>query len=385
MPDIIAYIDESGNTNLNTEVKDVSQYFVLTAIILHEENAELVEEKIGEIRRKYFSGSEIKSSGVRRNIKRRIDVLKEINAINFTSHIIAINKNSLKKTGGFIYKSPFLKFTNGLLYRKLFRSFQKISIYYDQSGYPEFQASFRKYLEENHRQDLFRSSEAIPMDSKLVNGIQIADMIAGSTREILEYGKNKEIYNLIKEKSSLIEIWPPKRDYFSDRVPATENPQYDDSVEEYCVRQAKAYIERTLESKNEEDVFKLRIVESLLALYYSEAEGEYVTTKELIEELSKYSDAEEKSEYYARTKIADLRVDDVIIASSAKGLKIPTTVADLKKYVEENRKKIIPMIKLLAQARNQIKLATMQQVDILESDEKIKRIVDDFEIGETLN
>ena len=336
--DILAYIDESGDPSLAIGTKDVSRYFVVAAIIIKSTTSEELEQITNEIRRAEFSGSEIKSSNVRRKIDRRLRILESIDKIDFSSHIIAIDKSALSKNGGFIYKQPFLKYTNGLLYRKIFRSFQNLTIFCDQHGGNEFQNSFKDYLEENHRQDLFKDSTVTPVDSKLVNGVQIADFIAGSVREILEHGKSKRVYELIKKKASLIEIWPPLKEYLVDSNEYAIYSTFDNSVENYCLTQAKAYVERNLDKREDGDMIKLRIVEYLLAVYYSNESAPYVTTKEIMEEILPENDA--KKEYYVRTKIAELRESDVIIASSSNGLKIPTTVADLSKYVEENKKKI---------------------------------------------
>lgn len=375
--DITAYVDESGNTNLDTSIKDVSKYFVVAAIIIKAQDIREFDESVSSIRAVHFSGSEIKSSNVRRNLARRISVLSSINKLEFSSHIVAIDKTAIFKTGGLIFKQPFLKFTNGILYRKLFRSFQHVSVFCDQHGSKEFQDSFKSYLENTHRQDLFKDSEVTPIDSKDSNGVQIADFIAGSVREILEYGKSKELFSLIKEKSSLVEVWPPKKSYFIDKFDYPQSESHDNSVEDYCVAQAKAYVERNHLVEEEDELLKLRIIEILLAMYYADETISYLTTKEIMEFL--FENEEPKSEQYVRQKIAEIREDDVIIASSSNGLKIPTTVFDLGKYVEENKKKIIPMIDRLSHARNQIKLATVQQYDILNEHTQLKKILDAYE------
>lgn len=123
---------------------------------------------------------------------------------------------------------------------------------------------------------------------------------------------------------------------------------------------------------------KVRAVEYLLAHYYSNSEETYVYTKEIMEALLK--ERGEMSEYYFRSKIVgELRDNEVIIASSSKGLKIPTTVADLDRYVEDNVKKIMPMVDRLSRARNQISTATLGKLDILKAEPEVQGMMDYLE------
>ncbi|MDB4077461.1 DUF3800 domain-containing protein [Porticoccaceae bacterium] len=49
----LAFIDESGNTDLDTSKRDVSKYFIVCAVIIDDERAESMREEVGSIRKKY--------------------------------------------------------------------------------------------------------------------------------------------------------------------------------------------------------------------------------------------------------------------------------------------------------------------------------------------
>lgn len=242
--DIIAYIDESGNVNLNTSLKDVSKFFVVACVVIDPNSESKVNEVVGEVRKKYFSGSELKSRGIKRDLDRRIKVLKALSEINYTTHVVAIDKTMVWKNSGLIYKQSFLKFTNGLLYRKVLKSYSNVNAFCDKHGSPEFQESFVNYLVDYHRQDLFKNSQVTAVDSEAVNGVQIADIVAGSVRELLEHQQSDKLYQLLKEKTSLIEIWPPDRRYLT-KVNDARKDDFDQHVEDYCTNQAIAYLEET--------------------------------------------------------------------------------------------------------------------------------------------
>lgn len=75
--------------------------------------------------------------------------------LDFKLYAVAVEKDALKRDGGFHYKKLFLKFINGLLYKQLFENFPSITVFADEHGGDEFKLSFQKYIEKNHKPDLF--------------------------------------------------------------------------------------------------------------------------------------------------------------------------------------------------------------------------------------
>ncbi len=368
---VISYIDESGDSSLKLDNNGVTRYFVVTAILLEQEQLDGFRNGVASIRAKHFSGSELKSSGIK-HIQRRTDVLASINELEFKAYSIAVDKSEIYKNSGLIYKKPFLKYINGLLYRKLFKAHPDLIVYCDQHGYPEFQLSFKKYLETQHRPDLFSGCTVTSVDSKDYEGIQVADIIAGSLRQCLE-SKNKDLIELIRKNSIGIEVWPPRKGYIS--LGHAHSNDYDEVVEQYCLNQVKIFLEHNLGSNDEDKKLQVVVLEYLLSKYYGQNEYKHCFTKSIMKDIG-YDDTE-KSDYYFRTRIiGGLRDNGVIIASSPRGLKIPTSVKDLGGFVDESFKKIFPMLQRLDHARKQIKLATLDRLDILESKSKERQLLD---------
>lgn len=74
--------------------------------------------------------------------------------------------------------------------------------------------------------------------------------------------------------------------------------------------------------------------------------------------------------HYFRSKIiAKLRDNGVILASSNKGYKLPSSSKDLYDFVNHSNSYIQPMIDRLLKCRNQIKLATKNKLDIFDHEE----------------
>jgi len=89
------FIDEFGDTSLNTEKKAVTNLFILSATLVSDSDLTEVEQSVDELRKKYFQGSEIKSSNVGSNDNRRIKILNDISKLNVKFYVVAIDKTTL--------------------------------------------------------------------------------------------------------------------------------------------------------------------------------------------------------------------------------------------------------------------------------------------------
>ncbi len=129
-----AYIDETGNSDLETNKVGASDYFIVSAIIVSYDKKLELEEKTENLRLKYFQTGEIKSSGVGSNDKRRAKILAAVNNLDFKFYAICVDKNEINKDSGLQYKKSFLKYINGMLYSRLFTSFLDVHIVSDEHG-----------------------------------------------------------------------------------------------------------------------------------------------------------------------------------------------------------------------------------------------------------
>lgn len=77
-----AYIDESGNHDLATEKSGASDYFLVLAVIIRQDDVAALEAAIEKIRAKFFGPGEIKSSNV--NDERRIRIINELQPLNLS-------------------------------------------------------------------------------------------------------------------------------------------------------------------------------------------------------------------------------------------------------------------------------------------------------------
>lgn len=367
--DTLAFIDESGNTDLDTSKRDVSKYFIVCAVIIDSDNFQPLSESVEQLRQKYFQTGEIKSSKVRDrdNHERRIKILSSILELDFKFYAIAVEKEALRNDGGFPHKRSFLKFINGLLYRQLFESYPAIKVYADEHGGEEFKESFRNYIETNHKPDLFWESEINLVSSQDNTLVQLADFLAGTLAKVYEGKSNqalKESYRLLlKQKALDVKEWPTKyQTYFT---PDKTSKEYDQFIHSHALSKAEVFLERS--RNNQDDESKLQVCTLNHLVFHSRlsTNKEYISTKSLLTHLESCGFINVTEQAIRSTIISKLRDKDVIIASCNKGYKIPRCYEDLFDFVERVNSLVLPLLERLNKARNSYLIASKEDVDLL--------------------
>ena len=83
-----AFVDEFGAFGFDFANTGCSSHFIISAIIVNEQDLDVVSRGVENIRRIYFQQGEMKSSKIGRNHKRRITILNELKKLPF--HIFAV-------------------------------------------------------------------------------------------------------------------------------------------------------------------------------------------------------------------------------------------------------------------------------------------------------
>jgi hypothetical protein len=323
------------------------------------------------VRRKFFGDGEIKSKNVGSNDDRRIEILTELIKLPIKVFSIVIDKAEILPTSGLIYKRPFIKYINGILYRKLYKTFPSIVIYADEQGNKEFQESFVNYIHTHHLSDLFWTSDLILKSSNDDVLIQVADFFAGSLARRLDRKKRSkksdEIFNTLRKVLITLEIWPPGK--FTYCYPEkNEDESVNVIIENYCITQARVFISENFDSEDEDVQLQIETLRYLLFRYSFDENYSYITTGEILSSINE-TRCEEVTVHQFRTKaIAKLRDSEVIIAGSNDGLKIPVTLADLQEHVKQTNGKVMPQIDRIIRAREQILLLTKNEIDLFKED-----------------
>ncbi|VVQ25761.1 DUF3800 domain-containing protein [Pseudomonas fluorescens] len=369
MDRMYAFVDESGNSDLDTSKGGSSGFFIVCSILVAEKNLEAAYAQAEALRKRHFQTGEIKSSNLKpKDSDRRGRILNELAELPFKLFFTVVDKSRIHKDGGLRFKSPFIKYVNGLLYERLFRAYPDLQMIVDEHGGQEFQESLKSYVAERFVDDLFGDKDAFQaMASKDNVLVQVADFFAGSVAQIYEEKASEEAvlaYKKILRSLTLGMLeWPSK--YQSLLPPPTNETGYADyQIHQEAIRQANHFSERVEKHPDENEHLQLSILRFLR--FQSEfVTKDYVPTAEIIAHLKDSGFGEVNDQRVRSSGVAKLRDAGVIISSAVKGYKIPQTRADINDFLERASGIVVPLLERVKKAREVYRLSSRGEYDIV--------------------
>lgn len=356
-----AYIDEYGNTDISTQKDGVSEYYILTAILLEDDKVIEVTNLLDAIAKKYFSDGEIKSSNIGGNHDRRFKILDEITKIEFFA-ISLVVKKALLYGQGFHYKKVFVKYLNGLLYKMLVEKYKDISIFHDEYGRESFMIEFEKYINNKVSEDLFSELGAHFMQSKNNKIIQLSDFISGTLARAVDKKsiESRNYYSKINKLKIHVEEWP-REIYKQEIIPEKSNEN--ELIEKVSLNAIIEFLENHKDSDDPSVKLQINFVNYLFNTFLYISKNKYVYTFELRNYLEFFSKG--ISNYQIRHNIvAPLRDDGIPIVSTKQGYKIPCCKEDIVKYIGLSRSIINPMLNRVKRIKDRYYLATFGEIDL---------------------
>ncbi|MEI6949891.1 DUF3800 domain-containing protein [Paraflavisolibacter sp. H34] len=380
---ILAYADEYGNNSFDFTTQGT--HFIVAAVILKESEKESTEVSLEAIRKKYFHTGEIKSRKVGDNHAYRLQVLRELAGLNFNVYALVVDKEKLYGEG-FRHKDPFYKYLSGLLYKELYKAYPKLRLFVDEQGDNDFLRSFKKYVYLNHIRDLFSGSEFETGSSSGSLLIQLADFIAGTLGRCFDRSKDlshrEKFLEVLEPRLSGLNYFP--REFRVAHLREEERAgEHDNQVTRYATDLAIDFIE-TKEPKSQEDTDQINCVKLLLLHQSVFGAKRYLSASELIKHLEVGRPKPLPEQQFRATVIGRLRDQGLLIASSAKGeekgYRLPTSVHDLSKFLDHGNGLILPILHRIQVCRERVKLATNNELDILNKEEfsKLTQILDNM-------
>lgn len=374
-----AYVDEYGNNSFKFSTQ--GSHFIISAIICNSEKIEELEKEVDKIRKKHnFQTGEIKSSGIAKNHSRRLRVLKDVSKLDLSVYAVIIDKRKLKGKG-FKYKKSFYKYLNNLLYKELFRTFPQLELYVDEHGGNDYMLEFKNYVNKHHQKTLFSGSHFEMRNSKQSNLIQIADLISGTLGYIYDETKvsdfSDQFKSIIKPITSDLNFFP--KDYnFEDFKSSNTDSSFNPMIAEVTLLRINDFIEKE-KGNDQQKLDQINFLKLLLLYQRVYYKSKYISTKEIFNHLNQSRDKPLGEGYFRSKIVGNLRDQGILISSSRKGYKIPTSEKDLQSFLKHGKRIILPMINRISIMRNTIKLASNNELDILNNDElkELKKILEE--------
>jgi hypothetical protein len=206
------------------------------------------------------------------------------------------------------------------------------------------------------------------VDSKTHVLVQLADFLVGTTAKLYENKCSpqfREIFlKFLISKKIRIDEWPPRFE-LRGALPNTSS-ETDATVREIAFNSAAQFLERYSGADDIESRAQHATLSFMLFRVMFAAHDEYIPAHEIVEHLSCHG-FHDISPYYLRSNIvAKLRDKDVVIASSTRGYKIPTSYADLYGYAELVDGIASPLLARLKRAHGIFELGSVGKIKILD-------------------
>lgn len=372
MERVYAFTDEAGNPSFDFDKADNSTHFIVTSILVKESKIDEVVAQVETVRKKYFQTGEMKSSSIGKNHKRRLLVLNALKEIDYKIFAVVVDKRELNKNGGLQYKKSFYKFLNNLVHKELRAAFPVLTICADEIGSNEYMQSFSKYVKEREEYpDLFHECDFLFKDSKRSVLVQLADLISGTLLYSYDAKKNQNSYDYVKilgNKIIRIENYPK---IISDYIfnGGALSAEYDEEIANISLKRAQMFLSKNENSEDFDVRLQMLTLKYLCFRFINNDTRDYIQTKEIINYLQRSTGENIKTQYFRTRVIAKLRDQSVIIASSPKGLKLPSKQEELYDFINHGTTIIMPMLERLKKCRDIINIETMGNLDLFNNTE----------------
>lgn len=360
-----AFLDESGGFGFEFDNEGVTQYYVVCAVIVNNEKVLSIENKIDRIRSIYFGSTEMKSSNIGSDHKRRAKILMELLLLDLQIvFLIADKKQFIENSPLTLYKDSFIKFLHQKLYNSMYSNFPKLKIFEDEFGKTEFQQGYKSYIINNRPENnLFNEYEFDYVDSKSSNIVQVADILAGSVMQHLKNNRAPDVLKIFK--GSIVDIINFPENFQLYKPEDDTDKEYDNTIYDLSLKCANDYIEKNQNSCNFEEKLRVHFLKYLLFNAKMYQDSRYIYADEIIAEFYKIFAKRITKNFLYRRIVAPLRDDGVIIASSSHGYKIPKSTRDISNYINQSVMVVGPMLSRIGKCRNKILMRTDKKWDIL--------------------
>jgi hypothetical protein len=365
---LIAFIDENGNSELDFRKKG-SHYFVVSAVVVQEENIANIEKELQDIKDKYFNKKHINSRLVAAD--KYLEVLEVFAKLDFEVFAIVIDKQKLEGKG---FKDPnyFYRFLQYWVDRVLFSKYPHLKLSDNRGFQKPFMESFVPFVKGRHIPDLFSSADFRFVPNGSLSLTQLSQFVCATLVKTFDKNQKESERNqylsLLKDKISSIRKFPMDyKPFYLD--PNSTSSQFNQKITKMSLELANNYILRKEGSSIPYEIDQVNTLKHLVFHFKYLGSERYILTSEIIKHVNSGRQKPITVHYFRSKVIAKLRDEGILISSSALGYKLPANEADLYNFINHNTAIIHPMLSRIKKCRDQIRKATGQELDILAPEE----------------
>ena len=100
MDDMLAFADEYGQPNLDTNIDNVSTHYIVAAVIVERLKTDSLRSVLDAVRARHFQTGPMKSTNIGGNDKRRIRVLGDLQAAGIHGLALVVDKDLIHEDSG---------------------------------------------------------------------------------------------------------------------------------------------------------------------------------------------------------------------------------------------------------------------------------------------
>lgn len=363
------FINERGNYSLDFDKKDTSSYFIIIAMLVDENNLDYLENEMSKISKEFLRVGETNIIQSLNSYPNRVMILNKIKDLEFEIFSVIVDKKKIFESSGLRCTKSFLKFLNGLLYNEIHNYFPKLQIVVKSEEDKCFMEEFKKYILKNHIPNLLGEYEFGFSNNKSENLMQlsevICEIIAAGYEESLKSYELSVYMDILQDKLLPIVIWPQELEDYIKKLEQYKSDDYDENIAYSSVRLAIKFIKNNKNSNHIEKQEQVYVLRYLLSMLISQKSNEYISSRDIINNLCEITGREYNPQYFKTRIIAKLRDAGVIISSSQNGYKIPIKEKEILAFVNQTSSMIKPMLERLKICRNRVLSATDNEFDVL--------------------
>lgn len=365
------FVDESGNWGMDLSKSGASSHFVVAAVLVPADRLNALTESVESLRLKHFQRGEMKSSRVGGDDKRRMRILQDLLKLDFYAFVGVTDKARLRRGGGFDYHAPFVKYLSKRVHLAIRDVAPALHFFQDEHGNVDFMVGFREYLLNDARRTLFDEVDMEFANSRSFVLLQLADFIAGTVRRQYEQRRGGNGFDFIRELRPKITLheWPWVNIPDKVDLPSIGKSPFDLPVTQAAVQLAQRYINANAQREDPLVHDRCTFLSYLLCELQFGRPSQFVPTHKVLAHVNALRDKPISNVQLRPQVVAPLRDAGLLIVSSSQGYKLPTSVTDLCEFVNHSMGMVRPMLQRLATCRDQVRLATNGELDLVDRDE----------------
>jgi hypothetical protein len=230
-------------------------------------------------------------------------------------------------------------------------------------------ASFRRYLHDNHRVDLFSPATFTFSTGEEAELLGLASFL-GESLNLFHAGLSEvDVEQELQGKCVGGIRWPEGYVPYTVDTEGMGMDAQDEAITAVAQLRARDYLERHAGSEDPVIRSRMVFVEYLLMVFTYNYRTRFIHTHELLQHLNSYR-YENYTEHRFRSLVeGPVRDEGVLVVSSGAGYKLPCSVRDIYNFFNYYNQQIQPMLGRLGQCHRALELATGGGLNVLEQPE----------------